>query len=312
MNSTPNTFPLITRRKISTVQVNITATCNQACLHCHIESSPKRTEGMNKATIDLLLEKIFEADIETVDITGGAPEMNEHFRFFVSALRAKNIRVIDRCNLTILTEPGYKTLAQFLADEGVELVCSLPCYTSENVDKQRGNGTFSKSIEGLHILNEHGYGKADTNLILNLMYNPSGASLPPAQEKLEADYKKRLLQDFGIVFNRLYCLTNMPIKRFDTWLKRHDKYESYMQLLKENYNEKTLENVMCRDQISVRWDGYLYDCDFNLALDLPLAGKQTHLSEVSFKHKYPTEIAVAKHCFGCSAGCGSSCGGVIA
>ena len=267
---------------------------------------------MNKETVDLLLEKIFEADVKTVDITGGAPEMNEHFRYFVSALRSKNIRVLDRYNLTILTEPGYETLAQFLADQGVELVCSLPCYTPENVDQQRGNGTFSKSILGLQMLNSLGYGKENTNLVLNLMYNPGGASLPPAQEKLEADYKKRLSQDFGIVFNQLFCLTNMPIKRFDTWLKRHEKYESYMQLLKENYNEKTLENVMCRDLISVRWDGYLYDCDFNLALDLPLAGKQIHLSEVNFNDGYPTEIAVAKHCFACTAGCGSSCGGTIA
>lgn len=312
MKTAPSLFPRITRRKIHTVQVNITATCNQACLHCHIESSPKRTEGMNKETVDLLLEKIFESDVKTVDITGGAPEMNEHFRFLVSSLREKNIHVIDRCNLTILTEPGYETLAQFLADHGVELVCSLPCYSSENVDKQRGNGTFVKSIEGLQLLNKCGYGKPESNLVLNLMYNPNGASLPPAQEKLEADYKKRLQEDFGIVFNKLFCLTNMPIKRFDTWLKRHGKYETYLQLLKENYNEQTLDKVMCRDQISVRWDGYLYDCDFNLALDLPLAGKQTHLSEVNFNNKYPSEIAVAQHCFGCTAGCGSSCGGTIA
>ena len=304
------------RENVEVLQINLGKRCNQACHHCHVDAGPKRQEEMSKKTAERLVELLRESpETNTLDITGGAPELNANFRYLVRSARKMGKKVIDRCNLSILFEPGQETLAQFLADEGVEVTASLPCYSQENVDKQRGKGIFDKSIRGLQLLNKLGYGQAGSNLELHLVYNPGGAFLPPAQAQLELAYKDKLLEDFGIVFNNLFTITNLPISRFRTSLERGGQLPGYMQLLEENYNEGTLENLMCRFQISVGWQGHLYDCDFNQMLDIPAAAaasqKPTIWDIESLSDLSRRPIAVENHCYGCTAGSGSSCGGSI-
>jgi radical SAM/Cys-rich protein len=300
------------RRPISTVQVNIGKLCNQTCLHCHVESGPhKKRENMTLETVERLLELIDkEGTVQTVDITGGAPELNAHFKHFVMELRKREIQVIDRCNLTVLFEPGQEETADFLAHNKVKVVASLPCYSSDNVDKQRGDGVFDKSIRALQKLNSLGYGDLATGLELDLVYNPVGAHLPPNQMDLEKSYKEKLFKDFKIVFNNLYCITNMPIKRFLFDLKKNNNYETYMELLVNNFNSSAATNVMCRDLVSVSWDGKIYDCDFNQMLEIPIGFKGKSIFEIeSIGELRNLEIATKNHCFGCTAGAGSSCGG---
>jgi radical SAM/Cys-rich protein len=308
-------FPPVTRRALETLQVNLGYRCNQACLHCHVNASPERNEMMAKETIDQILAVLAARRIGTVDVTGGAPELNPHFRHLVRGARAMGVRVIDRCNLTVLNEPGFEDLADFLAHEAVEIVASMPCYTKENVDRQRGDHVFESSLLALQKLNALGYGRPDTGLVLNLVYNPLGPSLPPAQEKLEADYKRELARNFGIVFNRLFTLANMPIKRFGSTLVTQGKFASYMSLLHAAHNPDNLDGVMCRTLVSVDWRGYLHDCDFNQMLGIPLviAGKaRRHVTELMAMTLDGAAVAVADHCYGCTAGQGSSCGGALA
>lgn len=295
------------------LQVNIGKRCNQACLHCHVEAGPKRTENMEKKTVDRLLTLLDECkSIHTVDLTGGAPELNPHFRYFVENIRKLNRNVIDRCNLTVLFEPGQESTAEFLAEQKVEIVASLPCYSKNNVDQQRGNGVFEKSIKALQNLNELGYAKEDTGLNLSLVYNPTGAFLPPSQITLEAQYKKELKELFNIEFNQLYTITNMPIKRFLRDLKRTGKLQEYMELLVQSFNPHAANQVMCKNIVSVGWDGNLYDCDFNQMLEIPLSWKtETVWTLHSIDQIQEKEIAFADHCYGCTAGAGSSCGGSL-
>lgn len=304
----------LSRRSLSTLQINVGKLCNQACLHCHVEAGPKRTEMMDGRTATRLME-LMAADarhIGTVDITGGAPEMNAHFRPLVLHARKLGIGVIDRCNLTVLHLDGQHDTVAFLAANQVEVSASLPCYSSSNVEKQRGKGVFAQSIRALQHLNAHGYGR-DPALVLHLVYNPGGAFLPPAQPGLEADYKRRLSQDFGVVFNRLLTITNMPIKRFRKDLEWSGGLNQYMRLLGDNFNADTVPNLMCRDQISVSWDGRLFDCDFNQMLEIPVPGAMRTIWDVESLLSLNKEtIAVADHCFGCTAGAGSSCGGALA
>jgi len=282
-------------------------------VHCHVNAGPTRKELMDKETVELLLTFAEKHNIKVLDLTGGAPEMNPHFRYLVERARAMNIEVIDRCNLTILLEPGYEDLAEFLAEQGVTVTASLPCYSEENVEKQRGKGVYDGSIEALQRLNALGYGKTD-KLKLNLVYNPVGASLPPGQKQLEADYKRELKDRFDIDFNELFSITNMPISRFGAVLLSHGQFEPYMQLLKDNFSEDNLQTVMCRSLISVDWQGYVFDCDFNQMLDMPLIASdkpRTHLSELVDANLSGNEIMIGDHCFGCTAGQGSSCGGAL-
>lgn len=311
-------FPLVQRGLLETLQVNLGYKCNQRCLHCHVNAGPTRTEMMPRETLDLIVPVLKARNISKLDLTGGAPELHEDFRYLVSQARAAGVHVIDRCNLTILFEPGQEGLAEFLAQERVEVVASLPCYSLENVDAQRGEGVFDKSIAGLQKLNALGYGKPDSGLLLNLVYNPQGASLPPSQEALQEDYKRELLKHFSIEFNQLYTITNMPIKRFGSTLIAKGEFETYMNLLKDNYTEENLKQVMCRNLVSVGWLGHLYDCDFNQQLDLPLslnnqAAKkaQAHLRDLLQVNLDNKAICVADHCFACTAGQGSSCGGAL-
>jgi len=284
-----------------------------SCLHCHVNAGPKRTELMDKKTIDLVLQLAERSGVTTLDLTGGAPEMNPHFRYLVSAARKLNITVIDRCNLVILNEEGYEDLAEFLAENKVVVVASLPCYLEENVDKQRGDGVFQGSMKALKSLNDLGYGKPETGLSLDLVFNPQEAVLPPAQAALEASYKTHLLEHYDIVFNRLYTIANMPIKRFGSTLISKGTFDDYLKLLVDSYNPDTLDDVMCLNTISVDWQGYLYDCDFNQMLDLPLADRPTatHISELSADNLINTPIATRQHCYGCTAGQGSSCSGAL-
>lgn len=304
----------LNRRTTGILQVNIGKRCNQACHHCHVESSPKRTENMEAATVSRLLDLLRQSEsIHTVDITGGAPELNPHFRDFVKGVRSLGKKVMDRCNLTILFEKGQSDTAQFLADHSVHIVASLPCYSKDNVEKQRGRGVFSKSIEGLKLLNSLGYGHTDTGLRLDLVYNPGGPSLPPDQAKLEIDYKRELKELFGIEFNQLFTITNMPIKRFLHELERTGKLESYMELLANSFNPHAAESVMCRDLVSISWDGGLFDCDFNQMLELPLGAPYKTIWDLeSLSALNGQSISFANHCFGCTAGAGSSCGGSLA
>lgn len=304
-------LPVLQKAQITTVQVNVGRVCNQACQHCHVDAGPKRTESMSIATAERVLALLKSSDtVRTVDITGGAPELNPNFRSLVEESRAQNLHVIDRCNLTILLEPGFRDLPTFLAQNKVEVTASLPCYTRDNVDKQRGRGVFDKSIEALLLLNRLGYG-IEPELTLNLVYNPLGASLPPLQEALEADYKRHLLEDFGIRFNRLFTITNMPIKRFADFLSRIERQESYLQLLFDHFNPDTVEHLMCRSLVSVGWDGQLYDCDFNQMLDIPTS-RPVNIWDIDvFDDLAFEQIATAEHCFGCTAGAGSSCGGAL-
>jgi len=305
-------FPVIQRGKLTTLQVNLGYLCNQTCVHCHVDAGPRRTEIMTRETVDVIIDFLRTSDVTTLDLTGGAPEMNPHFCDLVVAASNLDVKVIDRCNLTILSEPGYEGLAEFLAENQVEISASLPCYLGDNVDAQRGKGVFALSIAGIKMLNGLGYGKAGSNLTLNLVYNPTGTSLPPSQKELEAAYKIELKDRFNIVFNGLFTITNMPIKRYGSWLISKGEFEPYMNTLKENYQAKNLDDVMCRSLISVDWQGFVYDCDFNQMLDLQLPGVgKTHLSDLMAKNLSGMPIAVMDHCYGCTAGQGSSCSGAL-
>jgi radical SAM/Cys-rich protein len=308
-------FPSIARQALQTLQVNLGYRCNQACFHCHVNASPDRKEMMTRETVDDVLTVLRSKTIETLDVTGGAPELHPHFRHLVREARALGVRVIDRCNLTILNAPGFEDLAGFLAAERVDIVASLPCYSKDNVDRQRGENVFESSILALRKLNALGYGRDTTGLVLNLVYNPQGPALPPAQHALEADYKRELGTHFGIVFNALFTLANMPINRFGSMLISQGKFAHYMQLLRSAHNSANLDGVMCRSLVSVDWQGYLYDCDFNQMLGIPLviAGKpRRHVSELARIALEGLPIAVADHCYGCTAGQGSSCSGALA
>ena len=306
-------FPAIRRRSLDTLQMNLGYLCNIACVHCHVNAGPNRTELMDRATMETALAVIDRFGIGTLDVTGGSPEMNPEFRWLVEQARSRGVHVLDRLNPTIMEEPGYAWVAPFLAEHAVEAVASLPCYSKENVDAQRGNGVFEASIKALKTLNEHGYGRPDSGLVLNLVYNPVGPHLPPSQQALEADYKRLLEDEFGIVFNRLFTLANMPIQRFGAVLLARGEFEAYMTLLKNGYRRDNLQAVMCRDLVSVDYRGYVYDCDFNQMLGLPLGGEaeHTHLSDLLEAEGVPRGIAVADHCYGCAAGQGSSCGGAL-
>ncbi|MFZ3081551.1 arsenosugar biosynthesis radical SAM (seleno)protein ArsS [Rhodoferax ferrireducens] len=306
-------FPVIRRAHLETLQINLGYKCNQSCVHCHVNAGPNRTEMMDVATMALIPQVLAAREIGTLDLTGGAPELHEGFRDLVRAARAQGVRVIDRCNLTILFEPGQEGLAEFLAAQRVEVVASMPCYSAANVDKQRGDGVFDLSIAALQQLNALGYGRQGSGLVLNLVYNPQGASLPPDQQKLQADYKRELLQHFGIVFNELFALTNMPIQRFGSTLVSKGTFDAYMDLLRSSFQEQNLPGVMCRSTVSVDWQGWLSDCDFNQQLGLPLgtSGLKRHLRDLLKTGLDEQTIRVAGHCFGCTAGQGSSCGGAL-
>ncbi len=307
-------FPAITRRRLETLQVNLGYRCNQACVHCHVNAGPNRTESMSQETIEEVLRFLRASSVHTLDLTGGAPEINPHFRYLVSSARALGVRVIDRCNLTILEEPGYEDLAEFLASHQVEIIASLPCYLEDNVDRQRGNGVFNASLRALRRLNRLGYGKDGSGLVLHLVYNPQVPVLPPPQADLETAYHEHLAQ-YGIVFNRLYTLTNMPIARFGSMLISKGQFHGYMKLLRDNFQEANLPSVMCRTLVSVDWRGYVYDCDFNQMLGLPLGAYErprTHLAELSGQTLAGKPITTAEHCYGCTAGQGSSCSGALA
>ena len=307
-------FPTITRRKLTTLQANLGYQCNQTCLHCHVNAGPKRKEVMDKDTVNTLLKLLRHSSASTLDLTGGAPELNPYFRYLVTEARNIGARVIDRCNLTILSEPGQEGLADFLSEQRVEIVASMPCYLEENVNAQRGDGVFQRSLDGLKQLNALGYGKQGSGLILNLVYNPQGASLPPPQAALEQDYKKHLQDNYEIHFNRLLTITNMPIQRFGSTLVSRGKFFEYMQLLKSSYSEDNLGDVMCRDIVSIDWQGFIYDCDFNQMLNLPMQlnnKPRAHIRDLLDTDIENLPIIVADHCYGCTAGQGSSCGGAL-
>ncbi|VAW74599.1 Radical SAM domain protein [hydrothermal vent metagenome] len=308
-------FPAIRRSRLTTLQVNLGYRCNQSCLHCHVNAGPNRTEEMDRSTVDAVQEFVLRSGVQHLDLTGGAPEMNAHFRSLVEWASGEGIRVTDRCNLTVLGEPGFEDLAVFLAEHKAEVVASLPCYLEENVDGQRGDGVFAKSISALKRLNRLGYGQAGTGLELNLMYNPLGPSLPPSQQQLEADYRKALRTRYGIEFSHLFALVNMPIKRFGSTLISRGEFGEYLDLLKGAHQSGNLDTVMCRSLISIDWQGYVYDCDFNQMLDMVWqtnGGQRVHIADLSYEDVEGRRIAVADHCFGCTAGQGSSCGGAIA
>lgn len=303
-------FPEIKRKQLEILQVNLGYLCNLSCTHCHVNAGPKRTELMDRQTIEEVLAFVDRNKvIHTLDLTGGAPEMNPHFRYLVRRALDKGLKVIDRCNLVILLEPGYQDIAEFLASNQVEIVASLPCYLEDNVDKQRGKGTFKDSIQALQQLNQLGYGKDDSGLTLNLVFNPQGASLPPDQLSLELAYKQYLHEHYGIVFNQLFAMVNLPVQRFGSQLISKGLFDDYMQLLKDNFQSQNLEKVMCKNTLSVDWQGFVYDCDFNQMLQLPLAGKKNHIRDVADCNG--KSITTLQHCYGCTAGQGSSCGGAI-
>ena len=306
-------FPKIFRSNPKILQVNLGYKCNQACIHCHVDASPLRKEMMSDEVISLIPKAINMYGIKVLDLTGGAPEMHPKFKDLILKAKSQNVEIIDRCNLTILKENGYEDISNFLACNKVRVVASLPCYLEENVDSQRGKGVFKKSIEALILLNKLGYGENGTNLILDLVYNPTGATLPPSQQDLEESYRKHLYSNYEIRFNKLLVLANMPIKRFSEYLIHTNQFEEYLDLLKHNYNERNLPLVMCMDTLSVDWKGNVYDCDFNQQLGINNFLNPKTLKELVSK-KYAIdgqEITVADHCFGCTAGCGSSCGGSL-
>ncbi len=308
-------FPPLRRGRLDTLQVNLGYRCNQSCLHCHVAAGPNRIEAMDGDTVDLVLEVLERRAIGTLDATGGAPELNPHFRRLVRGARRLGVRVIDRCNLTILSEPGQDDLADFLAAERVEVVASLPCYSVANVDRQRGDGVFDRSIAGLQRLNALGYAQPGSGLVLNLVYNPQGPSLPPPQAALEADYRRELDAHFGIRFDRLYALANMPIQRFGSTLVSKGGFDAYMALLRGAHLAANLDGVMCRSLLSVDWQGSLHDCDFNQMLGLPARLRsgpaRPHLRDLLGHDAEGAPIRVADHCYGCTAGQGSSCGGAL-
>ncbi|RLT02780.1 MAG: radical SAM/Cys-rich domain protein [Planctomycetota bacterium] len=302
----------LTSRYLTSLQVNVGKLCNQTCGHCHVDAGPDRRELMTKENFLHCLRLLSESTIQTVDITGGAPEMNPLFEWFVTEVRRLGRHVIDRCNLTILTAPGFTHLPQFLATHQVEVIASLPCYLEANCDAQRGDGVFQKSIEALKLLNGLGYARENSGLKLSLVYNPVGPSLPPNQQQLEQAYRDQLRQRFGIEFNHLYTITNMPISRFLADLLQTGRYAAYMALLVNSFNRDSIENLMCRSTISIDWQGNLYDCDFNQMLDLPLIDKlPRHISSVQITDLENREITVGRHCYGCTAGAGSSCTGSL-
>ncbi len=309
-------FPPIKRSVLETLQVNLGYLCNQQCLHCHVDAGPRRKEIMTAETIDNVLNFLKQKNIKRLDLTGGAPEMNPGFFSLVKKAREIGVHVIDRCNLTVLLDEGFEEVASFLAENQVEVVASMPCYLEENVDAQRGKGVFNQSIKGLKLLNQQGYA-IDEKLQLNLVYNPQGIDLPPSQDQLEDDYKKQLKQRFDISFNHLYTITNMPIKRFGSTLLSKGLFDDYMQLLKNAYSKENLSGVMCRTTLSIDWQGYAYDCDFNQMLGLPagqstdMASDKKHINELLQSDLNGQGIAIMDHCYACTAGHGSSCGGAI-
>ncbi len=304
-------FPPVYRAPLDTLQVNLGYLCDLSCVHCHVNAGPQRTEQMDFQTVDQVLSLLHTGGLQTLDLTGGAPELNPHFRYLVRQARAMGVRVIDRCNLTVLLAPGQEDLATFLAEQQVEISASLPCYLPDNVDAQRGKGVYSASIQALHRLNALGYGDA---LVLNLVYNPVEAVLPPPQQALEAQYRSELEQRFGIRFNNLFTITNMPISRFGAVLLAQGQYVQYMNLLRDNFSHATMETLMCRRLLSVDWQGYVYDCDFNQMLDLPLltSDRRRHISDLlPALAAEGNPIITGEHCYGCTAGQGSSCGGAL-
>ena len=306
-------FPPLYREALNTLQVNLGYLCNLTCVHCHVNAGPTRKEIMSLEVVDLIIQALTKLNIHTLDLTGGAPEMNPHFRYLVSSARKLGIEVIDRCNLIILLEPGYENMAQFLFDNKVIITASLPCHSEQNVEKQRGKGIFEGSISALKMLNDLGYG-INPDLQLNLVYNPQDLNLPPAQIDLEAEYKSILKESHNIEFNQLYTITNMPISRFGGWLLAKGLYEEYMDILKGAYTASNLETVMCRSLVSVDYQGYVYDCDFNQMLEMPLIAASTprpHLQDILDKDLTNRPIAIGEHCYGCAAGQGSSCGGAL-
>lgn len=304
--------PPLTRSQVETLQINVGKLCNQVCRHCHVDAGPDRREIMTCETLADCLRAIDQSAIQTVDLTGGAPEMNPHFEWFVREARQLGCHVIDRCNLTILLANGFTHLPEFLAEQQVEVIASLPCYLEENCDAQRGDGVFQKSIEALRRLNGLGYGIPDTGLTLSLVYNPVGPSLPPDQEKLEAAYREQLRARFGIEFNRLFAITNMPISRFLDDLLQSGRYEEYMQRLIEAFNLSAVDHVMCRTTLSVDWQGYLFDCDFNQMLDLRAEPRlPQHIRDFDAEVFAEHPIVTGRHCYGCTAGAGSSCQGAL-
>jgi radical SAM/Cys-rich protein len=312
---TPTDFPAIRRKRLTALQVNLGYRCNQQCVHCHVNAGPTRTEMMSRETLEDALAFLRVSGVETLDITGGAPELHPEFRRLVREARSLGARVMDRCNLTILLEPGQEDLGEFLAAQRVEIVASLPCYLEENVDRQRGLGVYGRSIQALKRLNGLGYGWEGSGLILNLVYNPLGAFLPPAQADLERDYKRELFHRYGIVFTSLFTLANMPIQRFGSTLVSKGKFDTYVQLLRGAHRDENLDGVMCRSLVSVDWQGYVYDCDFNQMLGLPLRvdkAARPHLRDLIGVNLEGAPIAVANHCYGCTAGQGSSCAGALA
>lgn len=313
-------FPKLHRNRLVTLQLNLGYLCNLSCTHCHVNAGPNRTELMSKETMQTALAFANKHGIQTLDLTGGSPEMNPEFYWLVQSAKAMGLHVIDRCNPTILVEQGYEWVAGFLAEQQAEVIASLPCYLEKNVDAQRGKGAFTASIAGLRLLNELGYGDEDGNLKLNLVFNPQGPYLPPPQEQLEADYRRFLGDEYGIRFNRLFALANMPIQRFGAVLFAQDKngrsksggFDAYLDMLKGAFQEAHLANVMCKSLISVDWEGFIYDCDFNQMLGLPLSGGvKKHIGDVVHMDFQDAEINVAEHCYGCTAGQGSSCGGAL-
>jgi len=318
-------FPKLSRSKLETLQLNLGYLCNLSCTHCHVNAGPTRKELMSPDIIDLVLDFIDRHEIKTIDLTGGAPEMNPHFRYLIEQSRSRNVHVMDRCNLSILQMAGYEDLAEFLAANEVEIVASLPCYTQLNVDKQRGKGVFDESVIALKKLNGVGYGLGHKNRKLSLVYNPGGPFLPPPQGPLEADYKRELAENFDIQFDQLFTIANMPISRFGAVLLSKGEFGDYMDLLKASHSVDNLASVMCRTQISVDWQGYVYDCDFNQMLEIPMQcpesnqftniiatdEKRLHLSDLLDYDLNGQCIAVADHCYGCTAGQGSSCGGAL-
>lgn len=309
-------FPPLTRERLETLQVNLGHRCNQQCLHCHVNAGPNRKEVMDEATVTAVLQFLAGSGVDTLDLTGGAPELHPQFRRLVVEARALGKRVTDRCNLTILEEHGHEDLAGFLAAQQVEILSSLPCYLEENVDAQRGKGVFASSIRGLQRLNAFGYGR-DPDKPLHLVFNPQGASLPPSQSALEADYKRQLGERYGIVFNRLFTITNMPIQRFGSTLLSKGQFQDYMRLLHEAFQPANLAHVMCRTLVSIDWRGYVYDCDFNQMLDLAAERQEDHgsgplhVAELAGQCLEGRPIVVRDHCYGCTAGQGSSCGGAL-
>ncbi|QOW19302.1 arsenosugar biosynthesis radical SAM protein ArsS [Lysobacter ciconiae] len=311
-------FPRITRGRLQTLQLNLGYLCNLSCIHCHVAAGPRRTELMDRPTMELALQVAARHGVGTLDVTGGSPEMNPHFRWLVEQARDAGLHVMDRLNPTIMEEPGYDWVGEFLARHSVEAIASLPCHSEQNVTEQRGKGVFEASIRALRTLNTLGYGQPGSGLVLNLVYNPNGAFLPPPQAQLQADYRRLMQDDFGIVFNRLYTMANMPIQRYGSWLVSKGEFAPYMATLKQAHRTENLAGVMCRSLISVDYLGHVYDCDFNQMLDLPLGAREPSASDAPRPHlrdllggPVTRAIATAQHCYGCTAGQGSSCGGAL-